>query len=1283
MRAWLSHVAAFLFILAAVFVGCAEEQAPPALLGQIDASAPVDKTPAVDAQADPPSGNCWQARAEALPARLVAMQAAPDGGADADAGPMETTFEVGDLFQLFSKGICGGCHFTQAQGGFQITSAGDFQTKMTPSALARIMSENACDAPVEPMPPCNSGGRPFSQRPTTDPVYRFAKLVKIWLDDGSPSSFMAVDPAAAADNGAGASQTAAVTFALPPSMGNAMTNLGTCVPTRGIVAYEQTKSVALDKMFAEAVADPSSTVYEKQLGLPLHLKDTDLFTLDSKTLAAYGVVAYAPGYPLWSDNAGKLRYVRVPRGQSIHFDKATQEFDIPPNTRFYKTFLKSIVDKDGSYRWRKIETRIIVSRPNTLNSDGTNQTHALFGSYKWTDDEQDAVLITALDAPLNNGQPFGDTVLPYATDEQLEAAVLASDPAYPNETLVQKGALRHYAIPSAQRCIDCHRGSASESFVLGFLPLQIMRRPVGQGGVIEASGPDELTQLQRLIDYGVITGVDSPDDIVPLERSEGSRAPRNDYELVAQGYMLGNCSHCHNPNGLATQQNPILKDVLNFLPAPDSGIFQFPLEKYSPRIFRGLSGVEQIPYITPSLLDLPIQDVDGSGMPTLDANPFFISPGVGNDNRVHVQGAFYAPWRSLIYRNVDNPFPYTYDHVFFPHMPMNTPGYDPRAKQIVSDWMVSIPAVRKNPQLSEYAFKGDGVFNDGNDEHEYDTAEQPYVEVMPGEPAYDGAVAAANARLAILHGADNPAIIDDGHLAIVRYSDPGNTGDIFDPETLLNPRCDSPAPATGGNAPHTVAPQSIPGHCHWVVTDTTLPPGDWGPRRPDWQVALIQSVVPADGSCVNQGDAGTGSVQALCADQMGAAADALNADRQEAVNLLQKVRLDDAFRTFATTRVPFGLWKKKAGCLYPNQPSVSAVPHEPWMDIATGWAPADPVYMQAPGEAVFNTICVNCHGPKGDGTGRMAQNLVTLTGGSARVADFRDGLFGPLQAPLSALATQFGTLTPASKTSCAASDWLGVTAEERAARYMAWMGLGGTTVRIPPAILDVVGTTRILGQARVVPAFTPSANMLSLAKSLCHEVLAPSVAGRTFNAPSLGITGSGGYLASNLFRSLIASNGDAQLWLDLCSINNPPPVRLLSAGGQATPLPLIGPIVAGQSAGLIRHEAYPQGKPVGNDRGTVDPALSDDPLTDTNRWPWCVDASNPESKAAAATDIARGAPICPDGLYSTENLFTNDDLEQWTVRGAINAGLAVFLYLEGLEGHDPQPTYDACEQLSP
>ena len=720
-------------VSALLVVGCAEENYPVGLWmaqhQELDASAPTrsdsgapqqgSSPPAAGVDAGTPlsTRSCPQAAAQPLPQRLVVMSTVSTAAPD--------LVYVSDLFERF-KSICGGCHGPEVdppgQGGFQIESSNAFSTAMTKCVLKHVTSDgpsnpiNTADPciapnnrdPNEPMPPAgqaNSG--PYDQRAETDPVKQFAELVTTWLAAGSPQSFSPAGAAApTSDAGAdgGADASAPGQYSMTPRLGDTMTNIGSCVPDKSMVGVEQDLSVKLDAMFAGLTkAAPGAGVLAAQLiGLPEHLSETDLVTFDTATLAQYGVIAYQPNYPLWSDDAGKLRYVRVPRGTSIQLNKSTQEFTIPPNTRFYKTFMKKIVDTDGSYRYRKVETRLIVSRPDQLNADGTYTPTALFGTYQWNSNETDAVL---LEAPLRDALPFSDTLIQYTTDEQLAAEVLASNPKSPLEALLENGAARHYAIPSSDRCVQCHMGSNSASFVLGFRPVQIKRRPDGVGGSIlePGQGPlgaDELTQLQRLVDYGVITGVDSLDDVLPLEQSEGTRTPRpssgpdgGDYELKAQGYMVGNCAHCHNPRGFPSVTNPVLKNVLNFLPSATGGIFQFPLERFSPRIGRGPGEQTPIPYITPSLMDQP-SAFWNKPKPT-SGNPYFFGLAKGTPDELYF--ILYAPWRSLIFRNVNTPFAYETDLALFPHMPMNTPGFDCRAQQIMSDWMVSIPAIRKDP----------------------------------------------------------------------------------------------------------------------------------------------------------------------------------------------------------------------------------------------------------------------------------------------------------------------------------------------------------------------------------------------------------------------------------------------------------------------------------------------------------------------------------------------------------------------------------------------------------
>jgi mono/diheme cytochrome c family protein len=1272
-----------LCVIAAVFASCAQENAPAGLGNPLsssaaDASAPAPKGPRV----------CEQTHAESLPARLVAMSTHASSGAN--------VVLVSDLFQQF-KDVCGSCHgptLDQGQGGFQITGVSGFNmpSGMTWATVLPHITQSVCPNtedktnPNDPMPPCGTPtGKTYASRSTTnDPVYLFAQAITEWIAAGQPPSFT---PGASSVSGGDAGATSA--FTLTPQDGNAMTNIGNCVPGLGLMGLLGDSMAALDKKFAAATSQPGGTAAQI-IGLPEHLSETDLVSLDSATLAQTGVIAYAPGYPLWSDNAGKLRYVRVPQGQSIHFNKTTQQFEIPPNTRFYKTFMKQIIDTDGSYRYRKIETRLIVSRPDENNPDGTALAQtALYGTYRWRADESDADLI---ETPLNNGEPFSDTLLLYNTNEPLAADILKAQPAEPNLALLQAGAARDYAIPSSARCVQCHMGSPSQSFILGFTPLQINRRPTGWDGVIEEAGPDELTQLQRLIDAGFITGIDSPDDVLLLEQSQGSRTPRNYNELTAQGYMLGNCAHCHNPRGFPTIQNPVLQGVLDFLPDPTfGGIFQFPLESYSPRIGRGSSGTEPIPYITPSLVDLPRTDPQSG----LQAGDVFV---IGTNSAAH--SAIYGPWRSIIYRNVDAAFAYVDDLALYPHMPMNTPGYDPRAKAIFADWMVSIPAVRKHPELLEYAYRTDGDPADNSPTNAVpDTSYQPYVEVLPGTPDYEAASLAATLRLQILHTGINAAVpLGTGAVTYIRYTDPGLTDDILDPAVLENPIC-TPVPQRD---PTSVYP--FPNHPHWVSTDLTDPPPPWAPRQPNWPDVLAHDNVPPIGS-------GCTSPAALLR---------AHADEVIAVGLLPKVTLGQAC-DFLTTPRPFGLWQQQPGCDFSSQPTVkdfAGAQRPDWMAV-TNPPPDAPVFQQTPGAAVFKMICINCHGPRADASGRLAQNLATMTGGGALVANFRDGLFGPVGSTelASNRHAQFGT-AQLPNDEMMNPDWTGsVTDDDRAARYMAWMGLGGTSVNIPIELLQIVAVTKVIDQQRVLSANSLSANMLSQAKALCLSILGPGFDDQKNNPqfiPGLG----NGYLdvSGGLNSTLIHENGDAELWLGLCARNNPHPIEVLKVN--TTTLHLDVPSIDNNQGALdidnsdpfamVAADAYPPMTPVGNDRGGVDANLCVDAATCShggatsctstscrlcslpgqancevpNLWPWCIDpASVAGDKAAIAWVAANGYPLCPASVMNG-TYVTNDYANQWSVRGAINAGLAVFKYVESIENTTPPPDFNQCAALA-
>jgi mono/diheme cytochrome c family protein len=1245
------------------------------LLGSV-----IDRDAGVDAAADAgfpdnradasdPQGPCVPAVAsDPLPARDAVL-------ADdlARAGSDQGVFTKA-LFDEFKR-HCGDCHAgTAAHGGFSVDLS-TFPNRVGAAALARIRSD-ASGGVNGFMPPAPQG-MPFSTRAASDPLRGFADRLAQWLTQGSPADVFYPD-----DDSSGAGVGASNPYLLRRDVAMQMTNLGNCVPAARLMASDRTKAEELDDKFA---------AMERFEDLPKSLRETDLFTLDSEELAAYGVVAFAPAYTLWSDDAKKIRMVRVPRGQSIVFDEATQSFDIPKDTRFYKTFLKRTVDLNGNQRYRKLETRLIVARPARLANGSYEQT-AIFGSYKWNEAETGATLI---DTPYRDGKGFVDTVFPYVVDDRLDDEVLRTGPENQLAARLEAGSMRNYAIPGFDRCVHCHMGSPMQNFVLGFIPLQIHRRPLGEGGVVEPAERDELNQLQRLIDYGVITGMTSPQDIVPLERSQGEREPRNEHELNAQGYMLGNCAHCHNPNGFPSLKEASLKDALNFLPSEDGGgIFQFPLEKYSPRTFRGVKQDIPVPYITPSLYDLSFEQL-GLSSPTAsgfaikwirDANQTTedtYDEYVKSEN-LPLGRPLFAPWRSLIYRNVDSPFSFEEAGTIFPHMPMDTPGYDCRARRLLGSWMVSIPVSWKltgklvTVGTQEQMLTGGVPDTVLLDEFLYDREPQPYAELTPDDPGYSRELRMAGRRLIQFQNSE-------------RYNDcPAPSLDVLDP-VVATTGTGLPPPQTTtivDDAGSEVGSYflSSPARSHYFETDLRSNT-NWIIRRGDWYEILVEG---NDDPYVK---AGARTIWARVLDA------------------LQQIRLAP-MRALALEEVPFGLWVNKEQCAstfdqagVPRAADFEGAARPSWMQYASDLTPESPVYTTSPGAHVFEMICSKCHGPAADGQSSLASTMADLTGGLTRVANLRDGLFGPVDNPganRSDPVVAFGK----------ADGVGGLEMEDWAARYVIWMGLGGTRANIPKAAVASVGRSEILGVRSGIEidfkgdAASNAGNMLEIAKLSCQalvpdrpnplpdvvidkDIVFDPARGQVLKDPGLvhqvATPGRKQSYYSLAKTGLVTTNGHAELWEQICRVDNPLPLRLVS-------FETTGETDFFYVSGLYRRGAYPTSERVGDDTGRIAASLQAG-----NMAPWCVvRPTDPELITAFDQYLARTGqelPMCPDavasldapgrirqGLNASEG---DDDVERWAIRGAMNAGMAVFLYLDALSKGEvsTKPAYNHCEEL--
>lgn len=1254
------------------------QKSPP-----VNAPTSGNNSPVVDDPDEEPEPCLPAVSTEPVPARSVAMFG--------DGQQSERVIYSPDLFEAFDN-LCGSCHVAQGLGAFQVRDYLHLKED-TDKFQKSIVQTMETSSKEDVMPPYDQTKVVGTDRKPGDPVVELTEWFKAYFEAGSPVDWFVLPVVPRADE-------TSVSYVLPERVGMRLTNIGNCMPSKRGMRTNTSAMDRLDAVFAQAKE------------LPKYLDQTDLTTFDSEALASEGVVSFAPAYTLFSDHARKMRHVRVPRGRSIVFDPARQAFDIPENTRFYKTFFKKVIERDGSERYRKIETRLIVTRQDGKDSpDGSHTTHALFGAYAWDEKETTAQLVTD---PLRNGKPFRDRVVTYITDEAKAEEALANSQAVDRlQALLGTGATRSWAIPGSERCIQCHMGSPSRDFVLGFMPVQINRRPTGEGGTYEPTSDDELGQLQRLIDLGTVTGVKSGADILPLEKSQGDRKPRNEYELLAQGYMLGNCAGCHNPRGFPSVRNPVLRNLLNFLPdARDGGVFQFPLERTSPRIKRGYDQSVDIPYITPSLIDL-----EPEIKVVLNANPG--AEYADKFTKGVVKGAaekttFYmaAPWRSLIYRNVDAPYLYAEDYAMYPHMPMNVAGFDTRAPRIMADWMVSIPAKLNSgaaPDIAKFERYAKG---------------QVYVEVKPSDPNYAAEVRNATQRLDHYHKSgrapyhyfpefpDHKATYFDG----VRYRDYAP----HDQDTILHPEPPQPGKAatpvfvpddacglpsmceelrSNNGQPEDdllhywgLNPDKVPDSPNWVRTDNTDSPGSWYPRRSDWadvivapkpeQVTVLSTVYRGPEICKSETGFPENDSCVLLCDPMGPPpqpgvtckpADSDTVAKQKfALSELRFKTLTPAFREFAVAPQPFGLWKIKPECKFPNVRRVSDFGPEAswrWMRRTGARAPDPnaPVYTESVGGAVFKEICTNCHGKALDSRGIQADTLAQVTGGKSRVANFRDGLLGPREDP-----GRYRNLVfqPRAHKGLTADDWAG--------RYTAWMALGGTQSKIDPTILGLIANATVLGVKRGNPVAISDANMLAVAQSLCRETI-----GITAGTKGTEIDIPTGALAER--PSLIDVHGDGELWRRLCAFHNARPIYVAALNDKGNP------ILHWRS--FRSSVAYPTDGQLADHDKTVTGFTTD------NQGPWCVipPVTKAEQDGAAAVIAQRPdnkLPYCPEAWLQASKPMSDWEVERWATRGAINAGFAVFLYVDqlakelktgadGLSTKEPPPNYDECEALEP
>lgn len=161
--------------------------------------------------------------------------------------------------------------------------------------------------------------------------------------------------------------------------------------------------------------------------LPRYLSKTGFYpAFPDRTPLARGI-AYAPNFPLWSDGAGKERFLLLPEGASVDTSDP-EHWTFPVGTLFVKHFGYDLTTGGR----REVETRVIQK----LDSGW------VYGTYLWNDAQTEA--------ELTDGKPITFT---------LENAHAAVPPSFT------------YAVPGTAQCRTCH--ARQQDAVIGFEPVQL------------------------------------------------------------------------------------------------------------------------------------------------------------------------------------------------------------------------------------------------------------------------------------------------------------------------------------------------------------------------------------------------------------------------------------------------------------------------------------------------------------------------------------------------------------------------------------------------------------------------------------------------------------------------------------------------------------------------------------------------------------------------------------------------------------------------------------------
>ena len=238
-----------------------------------------------------------------------------------------------------------------------------------------------------------------------------------------------------------------------------------------------------------------------------------LSTTPAPTLAAYrlftnegarhpnvGVTPYDLNTPLFSDYAEKFRFLYLPPGTQAAY-RAQGALALPIGATLIKSFAYPADFRHPDEKVKVLETRLLIHRRSGWA--------AL--AYVWNAQQTEAKLKRA-----------GARIDVGFVDDHGQAQEIS------------------YRVPNANQCKECHSLSGRMA------PIGVKARNLN--GVFPYSdGPEN--QLAHWSRVGILTGAPTPDKAPRTAVWNDAAEP---LEARGRAYLDGNCGHCHNPRGMAS-----------------------------------------------------------------------------------------------------------------------------------------------------------------------------------------------------------------------------------------------------------------------------------------------------------------------------------------------------------------------------------------------------------------------------------------------------------------------------------------------------------------------------------------------------------------------------------------------------------------------------------------------------------------------------------------------------------------------------------------------------------